>query len=49
MSQILARMAEAGFSSDEVVALLASHSIAAQDEIEPEPIRFVHLRLDTLN
>lgn len=28
-------MAEAGFSADEVVALLASHSIAAQDEIEP--------------
>lgn len=28
-------MGDAGFSSDEVIALLASHSIAAQDEIEP--------------
>ena len=28
-------MADAGFSPAEVVALLASHSIAAQDEIEP--------------
>ncbi|KZV88636.1 manganese peroxidase [Exidia glandulosa HHB12029] len=36
VTQILARMADAGFSSDEVIALLASHSIAAQDEIEPE-------------
>lgn len=33
--QILNRMGDAGFSSDEVIALLASHSIAAQDEIEP--------------
>ncbi|KZV98007.1 manganese peroxidase [Exidia glandulosa HHB12029] len=35
VTQILSRMAEAGFSSDEVVALLASHSIAAQDQVEP--------------
>ncbi|KZV79561.1 lignin peroxidase isozyme Lip4.65 [Exidia glandulosa HHB12029] len=35
VTDILARMADAGFSSDEVIALLASHSIAAQDEIEP--------------
>ncbi|KZV88999.1 fungal versatile peroxidase from pleurotus Eryngii [Exidia glandulosa HHB12029] len=35
VSMILARMADAGFSPDEVIALLASHSIAAQDEIEP--------------
>lgn len=33
--KILARMADAGFQPDEVIALLASHSIAAQDEIEP--------------
>lgn len=36
ITNILARMGEAGFTPDEVVALLASHSIAAQDEIEPE-------------
>ena len=35
VTDILARMAEAGFSADEVVALLASHSIAAQDSVEP--------------
>jgi len=35
VTDILARMADAGFSSDELIALLASHSIAAQDEIEP--------------
>ncbi|KZV94806.1 manganese peroxidase 3 [Exidia glandulosa HHB12029] len=32
---ILARMADAGFSPAELIALLASHSIAAQDKIEP--------------
>lgn len=32
-------MAEAGFTPAEVVALLASHSIAAQDEIEPDIAR----------
>jgi hypothetical protein len=31
---ILARMADAGFSPDEVVALLASHSVAAQDRVD---------------
>ncbi|EJD44370.1 MnP-atypical, short manganese peroxidase [Auricularia subglabra TFB-10046 SS5] len=35
VTDILARMAEAGFSPDEVVALLASHSVAAQDKVEP--------------
>lgn len=35
VGQILARMKDAGFSAAEVIALLASHSIAAQDEIEP--------------
>ncbi|KZW01346.1 manganese peroxidase [Exidia glandulosa HHB12029] len=35
VTSILNRMADAGFNSDEVIALLASHSIAAQDEIEP--------------
>lgn len=29
-------MGDAGFSPAEVIALLASHSIAAQDEIEPD-------------
>lgn len=28
--KIIARMADAGFTSDELVALLASHSVAAQ-------------------
>lgn len=32
---ILARFADAGFESDEVVALLASHSIAASKHIDP--------------
>ncbi|KAI0752675.1 fungal versatile peroxidase from pleurotus Eryngii [Daedaleopsis nitida] len=35
IDDILARMADAGFSSDEVVDLLASHSVAAQDNIDP--------------
>ncbi|EJD50148.1 hypothetical protein AURDEDRAFT_199636 [Auricularia subglabra TFB-10046 SS5] len=39
VTQILARMADAGFSPAEVIALLASHSIAAQDEIEPNIAR----------
>ncbi|KAF8893865.1 manganese peroxidase 3 [Infundibulicybe gibba] len=32
---ILARMGDAGFSSDEVVALLASHTVAAADLVDP--------------
>ena len=28
-------MADAGFSSDEVIALLASHSVAAADHVDP--------------
>jgi hypothetical protein len=35
ITTILARMSNAGFSAQDTVALLASHSIAAQDEIEP--------------
>ena len=35
---ILARFADAGFSSDEVVALLASHSLAAADALTSGPI-----------
>ncbi|KAI0702846.1 manganese peroxidase 1 [Cytidiella melzeri] len=35
VDKILARMGDAGFSSDEVVALLASHSVAAQDHVDP--------------
>ncbi|KAI0767406.1 fungal versatile peroxidase from pleurotus Eryngii [Fomes fomentarius] len=35
IDSILSRMADAGFSSDEVVDLLASHSVAAQDTIDP--------------
>lgn len=34
VDKILARFADAGFSSDEVVALLASHSIAAADHVD---------------
>ncbi|KAI0305590.1 manganese-dependent peroxidase [Multifurca ochricompacta] len=32
---ILARFADAGFNSDEVIALLASHTIAASDHVDP--------------
>ena len=32
--KILARMADAGFSPNEVVDLLASHSVAAQDHVD---------------
>ena len=35
IDDILARMADAGFSANEVVDLLASHSVAAQDTIDP--------------
>ncbi|EJD38773.1 MnP-atypical, short manganese peroxidase [Auricularia subglabra TFB-10046 SS5] len=35
ITDILARMLDMGFQPDEVIALLASHTIAAQDEIEP--------------
>ncbi|KAF9047342.1 versatile peroxidase [Panaeolus papilionaceus] len=34
VTDILARMADAGFSSSEVVALLSSHSVAASDTID---------------
>jgi hypothetical protein len=33
---ILARMADAGFSPEELVALLASHSIAGADDVDPD-------------
>ncbi|KAH9934460.1 heme peroxidase [Epithele typhae] len=32
---IIARFADVGISADEIVALLASHSVAAQDHVEP--------------
>ncbi|KAF7313068.1 Peroxidase [Mycena kentingensis (nom. inval.)] len=35
ITDILARMGDAGFSPSEVVALLASHSVAAADTIDP--------------
>ncbi|KAH9918229.1 manganese peroxidase isozyme precursor [Epithele typhae] len=35
VDSILARFGDAGFSSDEVVALLASHSVAAADHVDP--------------
>jgi len=35
IDQILARMGDAGFSPREVVALIASHSTAAQDHVDP--------------
>ncbi|KAI0677137.1 manganese-dependent peroxidase-like protein, partial [Trametes maxima] len=35
VSKILARFADAGFSPAEVVALLASHSVAAADHVDP--------------
>ncbi|KAK7455181.1 hypothetical protein VKT23_011052 [Stygiomarasmius scandens] len=36
VDSILDRFADAGFSPEEVVALLSSHSVAAQDTIEPD-------------
>lgn len=35
VTTLLARMGDAGFSAAEFIALLASHSIAAQDQIDP--------------
>ena len=35
VDDILARMGDAGFSPVEVVDLLASHSVAAQDKVDP--------------
>ncbi|KAG6920086.1 hypothetical protein DXG01_010154 [Tephrocybe rancida] len=35
VTKILARMADAGFSPNEVVALLSSHSVAAADHVDP--------------
>ncbi|KAJ7677881.1 putative versatile peroxidase [Mycena polygramma] len=35
ITSILARFAEVGFSPEEVVALLASHSVAAADHVDP--------------
>lgn len=35
VDSILARFGDAGFSADEVVALLASHTIAAADHVDP--------------
>ena len=38
--KIFARMADAGFSPAEVAAILASHSVAAQDHVDPTiPVR----------
>ncbi|KAJ7598760.1 heme peroxidase [Mycena floridula] len=36
VSTILARMGDAGFSSNEVVAILASHTMAAADHVSPD-------------
>ena len=38
--KIFARMGDAGFSASEVVDLLASHSVAAQDHVDPT----IHVR-----
>ena len=38
IDKILARMADAGFSAAETVDLLASHSVAAQDHVDPVSI-----------
>ena len=35
VDKILARMGDAGFSPEEVVDLLASHTVAAQDHVDP--------------
>lgn len=35
VDKIFARMADAGFSPNELVDLLASHTVAAQDQIDP--------------
>ena len=43
VSAILARMGDAGFSPNEVVDLLASHSVAAQDHVDPTIHVCLHL------
>ncbi|KAI0318324.1 manganese peroxidase 1 [Amylostereum chailletii] len=35
VDKILSRFSDAGFNSDEVIALLASHSVAAADHVDP--------------
>lgn len=40
VDSIIARMGDAGFSPNEIVDLLASHSVAAQDHVdETIPVR----------
>lgn len=40
---IIARMGDAGFSPNEIVDLLASHTIAAQDHVDPSiPVSLEH-------
>lgn len=39
VDKIFARMADAGFSPNELVDLLASHTVAAQDQINPVSAR----------
>ncbi|KAJ6532871.1 versatile peroxidase VPS1 [Mycena vulgaris] len=36
--KIIARFADAGFSPNEIVDLLASHTVAAQDHVDPDPL-----------
>lgn len=45
VTKILARMGDAGLSPSEVVDLLASHSVAAQDHVDPT----IHVRVFPLN
>ena len=44
VDKILARMADGGFSSDELVYLLASHTVARADDVDPH---FKQLPFDT--
>ncbi|TDL25715.1 manganese peroxidase 3 [Rickenella mellea] len=44
VDKILARMADAGFSPDELIALLASHTVARSDHVDPT---IQHVPFDT--
>jgi hypothetical protein len=46
VDKIIARFADAGFAPNEIVDLLASHTIAAQDHVDPTiPVRILSIFL----
>ncbi|KAK0436797.1 manganese peroxidase 1 precursor [Desarmillaria tabescens] len=47
VTTIIARFADAGFESPEIIALLASHSVAGADHVDPT-VAFIHLYIRRL-